>query len=184
MAIVIIMGNLGADPETRFSPSGQKIINLRVAENSKRQGKEETTWWRVTIFGDRFDKMLTYLKKGSFVIVTGDMSVELWTDREGRQQVQHNVIADSLKFGPSNRSDRPQDQSQGQGAATGFTPNYAQPAEARSYAPSSYAPPQPQSFAPSQQQQPFAPTAMHDFSFGDIPSEASMHAGQHDETPF
>ena len=61
MLKVFLIGNLGADPETRFAPSGQKITSLRVASNSKRQGKEETTWYRVTIFGDRFDKMTAYL---------------------------------------------------------------------------------------------------------------------------
>lgn len=183
MVIVFIMGNLGADPETRFTPSGQKVVNLRLASNSKKQGKDETTWWRVTIFGDRFDKMLTYLKKGSSVIVSGEMSTDLWTDKEGRQHIQHNVIADSIKFSPFGRSDRAQEQSHSQGSPAGYAPAYTQQTENRGYAAPSYAQPQQQSYG-APQAQPYPQTAMHDFSFGDIPSDASLHADHNDETPF
>lgn len=182
MVIVIVMGNLGGDPETRFAPSGQKIVSFSVASNSKRKGKEETTWWRVTIFGDRFDKMLTYLKKGSSVIISGEMSTELWTDREGRQHIQHNVIADSVKFSPFGKSDRQQEQGHFQGNATGYAPNYAPAPENRGYSAPSY--PQSPAYAPPPQPQSFNPTPVHDFSFGDLPAESSLHAEHHDEPPF
>ncbi|MGZ3633632.1 MAG: single-stranded DNA-binding protein [Parachlamydiaceae bacterium] len=168
MAIVLLMGNVGADPETRFSTSGQKIISFRVASNTKRQGKEETTWWRVTIFGDRFDKMLTYVKKGSAVIITGEMTTQLWTDKEGRQHIQHEVIADSVRFSPFGRSDRSEQQSQqNYGASSQYstsqTPQYAsQPIPA-------YTPPQ-QAFAPE----------LSDFSFG---GGSEAHS-QHEDLPF
>lgn len=180
MVIVLLMGNLGADPETRFTASGQKVTTLKVASNSKKQGKDETTWYRVTIFGDRFDKMLPYFKKGSAIIVTGELTTELWTDREGRQQVQHNVIADTIKFTPFGRSDRQQDPAS-QGAATSYgSPNYTPAQETRPYGEPSYTPPQPQA---QPQSQPFA-QPLHDFGFGDHQAEAPMHSGQHDDTPF
>lgn len=107
MNMVWIAGHLGADPEVRFTPSGQKIVNLRVAANSRRQGKDETIWWRVTIFGDRFDKMLTYLKKGSAVIIMGRMNPpQMWTDREGRQQVSLELIAETIDFSPFGKGER------------------------------------------------------------------------------
>lgn len=107
MNMVWIAGHLGADPEVRFTPSGQKIVNLRVAANSRKQGKDETVWWRVTIFGDRFDKLLTYLKKGSAVIIMGRMNPpQMWTDREGRQQVTLELIAETIDFSPFGKSDR------------------------------------------------------------------------------
>lgn len=94
------MGNLGADPETRFTPSGQKVTSLRVACNSKKAGKEETIWWRVSVWGDRFDKMMTYLKKGSSVIAVGSMSKpEIYT-KDGVPQVSLNMTADMLMFPP------------------------------------------------------------------------------------
>src|SRR5262249_17900347 len=124
-----------------------------------------------------------YLKKGSSIIVTGEMSTELWTDREGRQHIQHNVIADSIKFSPFGRSDRMQEQMHSQGTTpTGFVPSYTPNPEMRSHTTPNYRPPQPQAFAPPQPQ-PFNPAPIHDFSFGE-PSEALMHSGNEDEPPF
>lgn len=100
MIVLQIMGNLGADPETRFTPSGQKVTSLRVACNSKKAGKEETIWWRVSVWGDRFDKMMTYLKKGSLVIAVGSMSKpEIYT-KDGNPQVSLNMTAEMLMFPP------------------------------------------------------------------------------------
>lgn len=113
MMIVEIAGHLGADPEVRFTPSGQKVVSFRIAANTRKGGKDETAWWRVTIWGDRFDKMLPYLKKGSAVIVIGEMQKpEIWNDKEGRPQVSLDVTADIIRFSPFGRTDRPE---QGQG---------------------------------------------------------------------
>ena len=69
MNIVEVIGNLGKDPETRYTPTGKKVTTLTIASNTKKQGKEETTWWRVTIWGDTFDNLLPHLKKGSLILV-------------------------------------------------------------------------------------------------------------------
>lgn len=104
MIVLQIMGNLGADPETRFTPSGQKVTSLRVACNSKKSGKEETIWWRVSVWGDRFDKMMTYLKKGSMIIAVGTMSKpEIYT-KDGNPQVSLNMTAEMLMFPPLPKS--------------------------------------------------------------------------------
>lgn len=101
MMILQIAGRLGKDPETRFTQSGLKVTNLTVATNVRKAGKDETVWWRVTIWGDRFDKMITFLKKGSAVVVVGEMSKpEIYTDKEGRPQVSMEMTADMLKFSP------------------------------------------------------------------------------------
>lgn len=107
MIIVEIAGHLGADPEVRFAPSGQKITTMRVATNVRRQGKDETVWWRVTVFGDRHDKMLTYLKKGSAIIAIGEMNPpQIWTDKESKQHVQLELVAEMLRFSPFGKSER------------------------------------------------------------------------------
>ena len=63
---VTIAGHLGADPEVRFTSSGQKVTALSVAARARRSGKEEATiWWKVTIWGEQFDKIIPYFKKGS-----------------------------------------------------------------------------------------------------------------------
>jgi single-strand DNA-binding protein len=108
MIIVEIAGRLGRDPETRFTPSGQKVTTLTVATNVRKGGKDETVWWRVTIWGDRFDKLLPYLKKGSAVIIVGEMSKpEIWTDKEGRPQVSLDMTAEIIRFSPFGNPDRP-----------------------------------------------------------------------------
>jgi single-strand DNA-binding protein len=104
----MIAGNLGTDPEVRFTNNGTKVTTLRIACNTKKAGKDETTWWRVTIWGDQFDKMVSFLKKGSSVIVHGEMSKpEIYTDKNGTSQVSLNLTASSISFSPFGRSDKP-----------------------------------------------------------------------------
>lgn len=101
-----LAGHLGADPEVRFTSSGQKVTTLRVAARARRGGKDETIWWKVTIWGEQFDKMIPYFKKGSAIIVVGELNKpEIFTDREGRPQVSMNVTAFNIMFSPFGRSD-------------------------------------------------------------------------------
>jgi single-strand DNA-binding protein len=110
MIIVQIAGRLGRDAETRFTPSGQKVTTLTVATNVRKGGKDETVWWRVTIWGERYDKMMPYLKKGSAVVVVGEMNKpEIWTDKEGRPQVSLELTAEIVRFSPFGNSERSQD---------------------------------------------------------------------------
>ena len=107
-----IMGHLGADPEVRFTPSGQKVTTLRLACNQKRGGKEETIWWRATLWGEQFDKIMPYIKKGSALIINGEMSKpEIYTGREGNPQISLNLVAYNVSFPPFGRSaDKPAEQ--------------------------------------------------------------------------
>lgn len=103
MNFIHIAGNLGADPEVRFTSSGKKVTTLKVASRSRRgKGAEEVTiWWRVTIWGEQFDKMVSFLKKGSAVMVYGDVhKPEIFTDREGKPQVSLEITAVHLEFSP------------------------------------------------------------------------------------
>ncbi|MCB1107384.1 MAG: single-stranded DNA-binding protein [Chlamydiia bacterium] len=104
---LMIMGHLGADPEVRFTSGGQKVTTLRLACNQKRGGKEETFWWRVTIWGEQFDKIMPYLKKGSALIVNGEMmKPEIYTNKEGQPQISLNMVAHNISFPPFGRGDR------------------------------------------------------------------------------
>jgi single-strand DNA-binding protein len=107
MFIVHLAGHLGKDPETRFTPSGQKVTTFTIATNH-RKGKEDVTIWvRVTVWGDRFDKLISYLKKGSAVIVTGRMNPpSSYTDKEGRTQVSLEVTAEMIEFSPFGKTER------------------------------------------------------------------------------
>ncbi len=101
-----IAGHLGADPEVRFTSSGQKVTTLRVAARARRSGKDETIWWKVTVWGEQFDKMIPYFKKGSSIIVFGELNKpEIFTNREGQPQVSMSMTAMNLQFSPFGRPD-------------------------------------------------------------------------------
>jgi single-strand DNA-binding protein len=101
-----IAGHLGADPEVRFTSSGQKVTTLRVAARARRGAKDETIWWKVTVWGEQFDKMIPYFKKGSPIIVVGELNKpEIFTDRDGRPQVSMSLTALNLMFSPFGKPD-------------------------------------------------------------------------------
>ncbi len=103
MNFIHIAGHLGADPEVRFTSSGKKVTTLKVATRSRRGKNNEdvTIWWRVTIWGEQFDKMVSFLKKGSAVMVYGDVhKPEIFTDREGKPQVSLDITAVHIEFSP------------------------------------------------------------------------------------
>jgi single-strand DNA-binding protein len=114
MNTITIIGHIGADPVVRFTSSGQKVTSFTVATNSRKGGADITVWFRVTVWGDRFDKMIAHLKKGSAIIVIGELQKpEIWTDKEGRPQVTLELTANSLHFSPLGKG---QGQEGGQGA--------------------------------------------------------------------
>lgn len=107
MFIVHVAGHLGKDPETRFTPSGQKVSTFTIAVNHRKGKEESTTWVKVTVWGDRFDKMFPYMKKGSGVIVTGKMNPpSSYTDKEGRTQISLEIVAEMIEFSPFGKQDR------------------------------------------------------------------------------
>lgn len=111
MIFIQVAGHLGQDPEVRYTPNGQKVTTIRVATNIRRSNKEKTIWWRVTMWGERFDKKLAYLKKGSAVIVWGEMGIpDIYQDKEGNPQTSFEIIAEHISFSPfggANKGDRP-----------------------------------------------------------------------------
>ncbi len=118
MIIVQIAGRLGADVETRVTAEGEKVHTLRLATNIRRNGRDETVWWRVSLWGDRWNKMLPYLTKGSALIVVGEMTraPELFQNRDGQQQVSSlEVRADIVKFSPFGRGNDQGNENQGVG---------------------------------------------------------------------
>ncbi len=117
MNLIHIAGNLGADAEERFTSGGKRVVSLRVA-TKVRHGKEDVTvWWRVSIWGDRFDKMLPYLKKGSGVIVVGEMGKpETYVDKEGKTQISLSMTAEIVKFSPFGKP-----RSEGENQQQGYT---------------------------------------------------------------
>lgn len=130
MMLIQIAGHLGQDPETRFTPKGQKVTTLRIAVNVRRAKGEKTLWWRVTLWGETFDRLLTYLKKGSAVYVLGDMDIpETYQDREGNTQISNAMTASYIGFNPfgSGKSDRQGGENANDASDSEMAPSFAAP---------------------------------------------------------
>ena len=101
---VIIVGNLGADPETRYMPSGEAVTNIRVATTDKWKDKqsgemkEATEWHRISFFGRQAEVAGEYLKKGSQVYVEGSIRTRKWQDKEGQDRYTTEIIADRMQM--------------------------------------------------------------------------------------
>ena len=102
---VIIVGNLGADPETRFLPSGEAVTNIRVATTDKWKDKasgemkEQTEWHRISFFGRLAEISGEYLKKGSQVYVEGSLRTRKWQDKEsGQDRYSTEIRGDTMQM--------------------------------------------------------------------------------------
>ncbi len=101
---VILIGNLGRDPEVRYTPNGMAVCQLNVATTrswkDKQSGErqEETEWHRVVFF-DRFAEIVgEYVKKGKPIYVEGRLKTKKWTDKEGVERYTTEIIAESLQL--------------------------------------------------------------------------------------
>src|SRR3978361_1881549 len=100
---VILIGNLGADPEVRYMPSGDAVANLRIAttENWKDKAgekQEKTEWHRVAFFGKLAEIAGEYLKKGSQVYVEGRLQTRKWQDKDGAEKYTTEIVADRMQM--------------------------------------------------------------------------------------
>ena len=100
---IIIVGNLGRDPELRYTPQGVAVCNLSLATNEKKRDKsgemqEVTTWFRVTLWRNQAENAAKYLTKGSPVYVEGRLGVEEYTDRDGNNRFSLEVQGTDMHF--------------------------------------------------------------------------------------
>jgi len=101
---VIVVGNLGNDPETRYMPSGSAVTNMTVATNEswkdKQTGeqKERTEWHRVAMFGRLAEIAAEYLRKGSQVYIEGKLRTRKWQGQDGQDRYTTEIIADEMQM--------------------------------------------------------------------------------------
>jgi single-strand DNA-binding protein len=101
---VILVGNLGADPETRYLPSGEAVANFRIATTEKWKDKtsgemkEATEWHRISFFGRTAEVVGEYLKKGSQVYVEGSIRTRKWQDKDGQDRYSTEIRGDVMKM--------------------------------------------------------------------------------------
>lgn len=104
---VILVGNLGRDPEMRHTPQGDPVCSFSMATNERRKGGEDSvTWFKVTLWGKKAEAAAQYLVKGRPVYIEGRLRVEEWTDRDGKPRHTLEVNATEMQFiGGGERSD-------------------------------------------------------------------------------
>jgi len=100
---VILIGNLGRDPETRYMPDGGAITNISVATTETWKDKagekqEKTEWHRVAFFGKLAEIAGEYLKKGSQVYVEGRLQTRKWQDKDGNDKYTTEIVADRMQM--------------------------------------------------------------------------------------
>ena len=107
---IIIVGNLGRDPEMRYTPSGQAVTSFNVATNRQYTGSDgnlvkETVWFRVTVWGKQAETTSQYLKKGSKVLIEGRLvpdpatgGPKIWTRQDGTSGASFEVSASTVRF--------------------------------------------------------------------------------------
>ena len=101
---IIVVGNLGKDPELRYSPQGLPICSFSLATNERQKDSktgeviENTIWYRANIFGRKAETAAQYLQKGAPVYVDGKLKPEEWTDRDGNLRFTLNINASDFNF--------------------------------------------------------------------------------------
>jgi len=100
---VIIVGNLGRDPELRYTPQGTAVCNFSMATTEKRRDKsgeyqDVTTWFRVTLWDKKAEVAAKYLQKGKPVYIEGRLKIDEWTDRDGNNRFTIDVTATDMQF--------------------------------------------------------------------------------------
>jgi len=100
---VILVGNLGADPEVRFTPGGQAVANFRIAtseswKDKDGQKQERTEWHRIVVWGKLGELCGEYLKKGRQVYLEGRLQTREWNDKEGKKNYTTEVVVSNVCF--------------------------------------------------------------------------------------
>lgn len=100
---IILVGNLGRDPELRYTPQGKAVCSFSMATNEKRRDKsgelqDVTTWFKVTLWGNQAETASKYLSKGRPVYIEGRLRIEEWTDRDNNNRFTLDVQATDMQF--------------------------------------------------------------------------------------
>lgn len=140
---VILIGNLGKDPEARYAPSGDAVSNFVIAtseswkDKATGEKKEQTEWHRCSVFGKLAEICNEYLKKGSPVYVEGSLHTRKWTDKEGQDRYTTEVKVTSMKMlGSKPESGSGSGDGYGQQPTRGSSGATSQPASSGAHRPS------------------------------------------------
>ena len=96
MNTITVTGNVGRDPEIRFTQAGKPVAKFSVADSRSKGDDKEVIWHNVVCFDEMAENVTEQLVKGQRVVVTGRLSVNKYTDKEGQEKVAHEIIADEV----------------------------------------------------------------------------------------
>ncbi len=138
---ITLIGNLGRDPELRYTPQGDAVCDFSIAVNDRKRDKtgefqDVTTWFKITFWRKQAENASKFLAKGRQVFIEGRLQVEEWTDRDGKNRYTLAVQGSELQFLSDGRSDEMT------GAVTGPGPDnsFAEDSDAPRSEPSSQTP--------------------------------------------
>ena len=163
---VILVGNLGRDPEVRYTPAGKAVANLALAtseswKDQSGQIQEKTEWHRVSIFGKLAEIAGEYLRKGSQIYIEGKLQTRKWQNKEGQDQYTTEIVLDPFNGVMQMLGGKSPDPQSNSGHNSGHQQAPARPAQRQ---------PAPQGYEQGAQQTKPAPMAEPDFDFdADIP---------------
>jgi single-strand DNA-binding protein len=179
---VIIIGNLGNDPDVRYMPSGNAVVNISVATNEQWRDRnsgetqEHTEWHRIVLYGKLGEIAGQYLRKGGKVYIEGRLRTRKWQDQSGQDRYSTEIIAEQMQMLDS----------RGTGGSSDFDQSYGQqPVRSAPTAPPprSSAPPSPSDFDQGYEQ-PARPAPASAPPRGDAPRPPTVDEGFDDDIPF
>ena len=139
---VILVGNLGADPETRYQQSGTAVTNITLAtsdswkDKNTGENQERTEWHKVSFFGRLAEVAGEYLKKGSKVYIEGKLQTRKWTDKDGNDRYTTEIVANQMQMLDSKaESDKSQQGDAIPASEYGLNPGAQQAVQAQQQAP-------------------------------------------------
>lgn len=135
---VILIGNLGRDPEIRSTQDGREIANLAIAtseswkDKSTGERKEKTEWHRVVIFSDGLVNVVkNYLKKGAKVYIEGQLQTRKWTDKDGQEKYSTEIVLQGFNSVLVMLDGKGGSSSSGENAGGGYSQSYSQPSSSQ-----------------------------------------------------
>ena len=131
---ITLVGNLGRDPELRYTPQGTPVCTFSMATNERRKDRngemqDQTTWFRVTLWNRQAETASQYLQKGRPVYIEGRLRVEEYTDRDGKQRYSLEVTATDMQFIGGRSDEAPHERAASSSATGSASAGPAEPAD-------------------------------------------------------
>jgi single-strand DNA-binding protein len=131
---ITIVGNLGRDPELRYTPQGTPVCTFTMATNDRRKDKngemqDQTTWFRITLWNRQAETASQYLHKGKSVYIEGRLRVDEYTDRDGKSRYTLEVTATDMQFIGSRQDDQGHERAASSSASASASSGPSEPAE-------------------------------------------------------